>query len=389
MINKYGSEENNPWVYNVPKAFSNIPVRTNTFVGAWTRDIIRYPMYTQRMTRRFEGIWGDLHHFTSIKRMPAHLDMGSLVIATVTDPYAQEAQLFVAHIASNERQGPFTKNLVKHKPPVTDKLVKKIILSSTYWHAGSIDSCGSYIAIPIYNSEESRIVFYKLTYTSPDHSIDSLAINKLNIDIDRRDQESKAVAMTRMADGTFVVAIWGYNSTSKAYGFDFYFSKDGDINNGFDESNHTFLPTELCLNYTGNHNFQNINFVNDYNGKLYLIGLENNFDVDPLRSRKDSISLFEVVIKTVTQAMKHDARCYNPDGITAQARVGSKRPYIAYLTEKHMFCKQGLCTFSAGATIYIPDQQHLIIYALPQWLKNNGTQLAFAQFASLEKTYPQ
>lgn len=389
IINKEGSEENNPWVYDVPQAFSYIPVRTHTFIGAWTDDVIHYPLYTQRMTKRFEGIWGDLNHFNSIKRMPTYLDMGTIVIATGTDPHDQEAQLFIAHIPSEEHHGTFTKNITKNKLPLTDKLIKKITLSSTYWHTGSIDSCGSYIAIPIYNGKDSRIVVYKMEYKSPKHSIENLEIKNLNIDIERDDKESKAVAMTRLADGSFVIAVWGYDQVSKKYGFDFYFSKDNDINNGFDEMNHIFIPTELCMNYQGKHNFQNINFVNDYNGKLYLIGLENTTVMDPLRNYKDSISLFEVVIRTVTPNMKHDAQYYNPNGITALSKIGSKRPYLTYVTEKHMFCKQGLCTFSAGATLYIPDQQHLIIYSLPQWLKNNGKHMVFAQFAPVEKTYPK
>ncbi len=389
MIHKEGSEENNPWVYDVPQAFSYIPVRTHTFLGTWTNDVIHYPLYTQRMTQRFEGIWGDLNHFNSIKRMPAYLDMGTIVIAAGTDPHAQEAQLFIAHLPSENNNGAFRKNMIKNKPPLTDKLIKKIALSSTYWHAGSIDSCGSYIAIPIYNNKDSRIVLYKMKYKDSQHSIENLEINNLNIDINRPELESKAVAMTRTAEGNFVIAVWGYDRTSQKYGFDFYFSKDHDINNGFDEINHIFIPTELCMNYQGKHTFQNINFVNDYNGKLYLVGLENTVGTDPLRNNKDSISLFEVTIRKVTHNMKHDAQSYNPDGITASCPVGSKRPYIRYITEKHMFCKQGMCNFSSGATLYIPDQQHLVIYSLPQWLKNNGTHMVFAQFASTEKTYPK
>jgi len=389
IINKEGSKENNPWVYNVPQAFSYIPVRTHTFLGAWTNDIIHYPLYTQRMTKRFEGIWGYLNHFNGIKRMPEYLDMGTIIIATGTDPHDHEAQLFVTHLPSEKSHGAFTKNMTKNKPPLTDKLIKKIALSSTYWHAGSIDTCGSYIAIPIYNGKGSRVVLYQMEYSSTKHTIEDLEIKNLDICIDRQDQESKAVAITRLADDTFVIAVWSSENASTQQGFDFYFSKDSDIQNGFDTTHHVFIPTKLCMNYQGKHNFQNINFVNDYNGKLYLVGLENTTDMDPLRTRKDSICLFEVVIKNVTSSMKRDAQGYNPEGITAACPIGSKRPYLTYIAEKHMFCKQGICSFSAGASLYIPDQQHLMIYALPQWLIDNGALMAFAQFASIEKTYPK
>jgi hypothetical protein len=91
-----------------------------------------------------------------------------------------------------------------------------------------------------------------MKYKDSKHSIENLEINNLNIDINRPELESKAVAMTRTAEGNFVIAVWGYDHDVTKYGIDFYFSKDHDINNGFDEINHIFIPTELCMNIKEN-----------------------------------------------------------------------------------------------------------------------------------------
>ena len=86
--------------------------------------------------------------------------------------------------------------------------------------------------------------------------------------------------------------------------------------------------------------------------------------------------------------MIDNAKKCDPQGITAQLRVGAKRPYVLFMEEKHMFCKQGICNFGSGATVYIPDQQHILVYSLPYWLADHGKQLTFAQFGSFQKTYP-
>ena len=59
-------------------------------------------------------------------------------------------------------------------------------------------------------------------------------------------------------------------------GLDFYCSKDTDLSHGFDPKDMIHIPTELFCNYKGKNNYQNINFVNDFDGKLYLVALENS-----------------------------------------------------------------------------------------------------------------
>lgn len=388
-IDKTGSIENNPWVYNVPKAFTNIPVRTNGFFSVWTNDIIKPPRYTQTLANRYQGIWGGLNHFQSIKRLPAHLGLGNLIAFAGTDPHTPEAQLFIAQLESQTNNGLFKKNIIKGHPPIKDKLIKKISLGSDYWYVGSMDMAGSYLAIPIYKNNDSRIVFYKISYPNQDNNnIEDLNIEDMHITIERTGMNASAVALTRLSDGYYLLAVWTNDLKGKNKGLDFYCSKDTNIANGFDHHGMIRIPTSLFNNYKGRNNFQNINFVNDYSGTLYLVALENTTSYLPLGSNEDIAALFEIEVRATTKKTIKEAKKYDPRGITAQLNVGAKRPYVLFMMEKHMFCKQGVCNFAAGASVYIPDQQHIFIYSLPYWLADHGKQLTFAQYGSVEKTYP-
>jgi hypothetical protein len=388
-IDHTGSQYNNPWVYDVPQAFLNIPVKTHIFLNIWANNVIKPPRYTQTLANRYEGIWGGLNHFQSIKRMPAHLGMGNFVAILGTDPHMPESQLFIAKLTSQENNEFFKKNTTSKNPPATDKFIKKISLSTDYWHVGSMDMAGSYLAIPMYKNEGSQIAFYEVTksYTS-DTIQEDLNIKDLEIAIERSNMNATAAALTRLLDGYYLLAVWTDGLNDKSKGLDFYCSKDTNITNGFDKQHMIHIPTKLFNNYKGNNNFQNINFVNDDNGNLYLIALENAAPRFPLHSNEDKAYLFEIKVRTTTHKTIKDAKKYDPQGITAQLTAGTKRPYVLYMMEKHMFCKQGSCSFDSGATIYIPDQQHIFLYSIPPCLIDHGNQLTIAQYGSLQKTYP-
>jgi hypothetical protein len=374
-------------VYNVPKAFSNIPVKTGRFLRVWNNNIIEAPRYSQTLANRYQGIWGALNHFQSIKRMPEHLSLGNFVICAGTDPHTPESQLFVAYLDSEKNAGHFEKNTTKKLPPSHDTLIKKITLSDYYWCTGSIDMAGAYLAVPVYNNKDSQILFYHVHAQHQNTAqAKDLELTKLDITIERPTMDAPAAAFTRMADGHYMIAVWSNGPRGK--GLDFYFSKDTDLGHGFEQDSLIHIPATLFCNYTGRNDFQNINFVHDFDGTLYLIALANNSDNGPLRSGVDIADLFEIRVRQASTSMIEDAKKFDPQGVTAQLKVGARRPYVKFVHEKHMFCKQGVCNFSSGATIYVPDQQHIFVYSLPNWLTDHGKQLTFAEYSTLQKTYP-
>jgi hypothetical protein len=389
IIDKAGSTENNPWVFNVLQAFEHIPVRTKVSLNIWTDGLIEPPRYAQTLANRSQGIWGGLNHFQSIKRLPAHLGLGNLVAIAGTDPHTPESQLFIAQIASQPNNELFTKNKVKRHLAPHDKLIKKIGLSEEYWYAGSMDMAGSYLAIPIQKNDASQVLFYQVGYQGTDKkSPENLKVEDLHIAIRRTNTDAQAVALTRLADGYYLLAVWTNGIAGNNKGLDFYCSKDTDITHGFDPQGMIHIPTSLFNNYKRHNNYKNINFINDYNGNLYLIALEKAPSKLPLSSDEDIADLFEIKVRTITEDTVNEAKLYDPKGITAQLRAGMKRPYVLYIQGKHMYCKEGACNFNSGATAYIPDQQHIFIYSLPYWLVERGKQLTFAQYGSIQRTYP-
>lgn len=388
-IDPKGSQYNNPWVYNVPQAFLNIPVKTHIFLNVLTNNVIQSPHYAQTLANRYEGIWGGLNHFQSIKRMPTHLGLGNFIAILGTDPHTPESQLFIAQLSSQKNNEFFRINTSSKSSLPTDKFIKKISLSTDYWHAGSMDMTGAYLAIPMYKNEGSQIAFYEVsTNNTDDTTPQDLNVKDLNIAIERSNMDATAVALTRLQDGFYMLAVWTNGTNDKSKGLDFYCSKDPDITHGFDVKHMIHIPTTLFNNYKGKNNFQNINFVNDNNGKLYLIALENAASRFPLHANQDMAYLFEIKVRTTTHKTIKEAKKYDPHGITAQLTPGTKRPYVLFMMEKHMFCKQGICSFESGATAFIPDQQHIFLYSVPPCLINQGKQLTFAQYGSLQKTYP-
>ena len=249
---------------------------------------------------------------------------------------------------------------------------------------------GSYLAVPLYKNDGSQIVFYKIGYPKGQKPYSTRSFNKqTGYHYRSTIYECICSCIHTLSDGYYLLAVWTDDHHKKIRGLDFYCSKEKNLKNGFDTNSMIHIPTSLFYNYEGRNNFQNINFVNDFDGKLYLIAMANSAASLPLRPGIDIADLFEIRVSTATETMIEDAKKYDPQGITAQLKPGTKRPYVLFMTEKHMFCKQGMCNFSSeGATIYIPDQQNIFIYSLPYWLAGHGKHLTFAQYGSIQKTYP-
>lgn len=375
-----GSAENNPCVYKVEEAFDHIPGKTDQFFSAWTDSVIDTPKYQQIQSNKYKGIWGGSNHFQAIKRLPAYLKLSNYFAITGSDPITPRSQLFIMRIDSSKNDLSLHKNSKHATINQHDNLIRAITLDESYWHAGGIDSVGKYLALAIDNETDSRILFYDILKPAQP--------KRLDVIIERPSRNAIAVGITRLQNGQFVVAVWtdGYKNSSR--GLDFYFSRTTKLLDGFEDHHTIHVPDKSFENFMHQQNYQNISFINDYEGKIYLVGTGNTSATAPLKIGIDHADLFLVEFKQVTPQMMERAMTYEPSGLVAKLSVGSLIPKVTFIKEKHMFCKQGICNFNAGANIYIPDQQHLFLYSLPHWLAKNGTQLNFAQYASIQKTYP-
>lgn len=375
-----GSTDNNPCVYNVERAFDYLPTRTDSFFSVWTDSMIKSPKYQQIQSNQYKGIWGALNHFQAIKRLPEHLNLGTYFAITGSDPITPQSQLFIVNVASGSKHGKFEKQAKSKTPPDTDHFVSSIILDTEYWHAGGIDSAGKYLAITVDNETDSKILFFDIE--------NPVKPKRLKVQIDRPNRNAIAVGLTKLTCGHFVVAVWTDGNNRANRGLDFYFSRTSNLKDGFEDHHTLHVPETAFDNFVQKQTYENINFINDYTGKTYLVGTGNSSSTAPLRIGIDHADLFLVDFTEVTPAMMEQATHYEPSSVVAKLSVGSLIPKVTFVKEKHMYCKQGICNFNAGANIYIPDQQHVYLYALPHWLTRSGQLLNFAQYASVQRTYP-
>ena len=382
IINKEGSETNNPWVFNVPQAFFYIPVKTEKNLALWAQDSIEFPRYCPAGYSRTSRRTGK-DSFSSIKRLPGHLNIGNYLAIIGNNSHTMNPEMFIAKIGSRSKLGLFEKNIIKKRARATDGIVATIPLSSYYTQAGGIDMSGKYLVIPLSKKECSSIIFYDMK--NPEQPL------LLPTSITRNDSNALAAALTQLIDGRFLLAIAtdGPEGTNK--GFDFYFSISTNINDGFDAKSLIHIDKKSFFNYSNPKKctYKTINFVNDYNGSLYLIATFNSPTENPFNIGEDFVHFFEIQLRTVTQDVINRAQKIDPTCITASLTAGSKKPYVWFLQEKHMFCRHNYCNFNISASLYIPDQQHLYIYSLPQWLTEDGKSLYFAQYGSIQKTYPR
>jgi hypothetical protein len=375
-----GSQENNPCVYKVENAFDYIPSRTDQFFAVWADSAIESPKYQQIQSNQYKGIWGGLNHFQSIKRLPEHLGLGNYFAITGSDPIKPVAQLFIVRLDTKNTQGKLAKILINGKPQRNDRLICTLDLGKEYWHIGGIDSAGKYLAVAMSNDNDSKILFFDIS--DPEH------LNQLKTQIDRPLRNSIAVALTRLKNGQFVLAVWtdGHKNTSR--GLDFYFSRSKSLPDGFQDHHTIHIPDTAFDHFMQKQQYQNISFINDFEGNVYLVGTGNTSATAPLKAGIDHADLFLIDFSKITQNKIDRARAYDPSSIVTKLPIGSFLPHVTFIKEKHMYCKQGICNFNAGATTYVPDQQHIYIYSLPHWLCNNGTLLNFAQYAGIQRTYP-
>ncbi len=381
-VNKQGSEENNPWVFDAKKAFSYIPVRSHNFFSIATNDAFMMPHYQTFESSRRRGYWSESNYFCGVKRLPMHLGLGRYLAVIGSNPHIPASQLCIVDMGSQENHHQWDSKLQK-KDRVRDndnKIMKTVTIDKDYWLAGGVDMAGKYLAIPITQGSSSKIVFYDLA--------DPLKPKRIPGSVERLGEHSDAVGITRLSQGNYLLAVWKRGKNRTESGIDFYFSKNSSLAEGFQTDYMVTIPENRFSGTKERFAFRSLNFVHDYADKAYLIATENSTFKDPIPSGVDYICLFDVELYPVTDSIRSHARNLKPNDLVASLPLGSLMPTVNFIEEKHVYCKKGMCSFNAGSSIYIPDQQHIYVYSVPRWVDKTGKALACSQYATIQKTYP-
>ena len=298
---------------------------------------IPWPRYTADTGNGF----GKDNHFQGVQR----LGRGGHLVVSGGDPHRPRcSHVFVVRAASRVARGPWGSNLrFRHRPPERDKIVRTIGVSRKYWHAGGVSVCGDIMALGIEgkkSSDGSRVLFYSMG--DPDDP------RQFAHKIIRKRKKAGAVALTRLENGFFLVAVL----TGKT--IDFYFSRTVDFFDGFSPTLVTWRTAALQVGWGGDENFgkyQTINFVTQSDGRLFLLGLHNTSPAAPVVPGRDYVDLFGVSL---------------PRSVT-RATPSLDTPTITKVGKRQFFCYDGQCNMDGAAGLHVTQSGELVVYSTFHW----------------------
>lgn len=341
----------NPSVSNVEDAFKKINTKGD-YLAAWDNwNAHQYPKRRYQWNRfsisrgfkKFKE--SNKIHFQGIQRLRKR----SYVLISGGDREVPISHLFVIRMGSRAEEGGWGSNRVNgNKPPKEDQLVTTVGADLDLWHVGGISLLGDIVAAPIY-ADNCKIVFY--------HFGDPEKPKKLNVEIDRKSEKAGAVTLTKVND-RYLTAVWQDNK--KPYYFDFYLSKSNNIFDGFQDSVR-IEGDDVRPKIGKNQKYQAVNFVNQVDGKLYLIAMHNTGPAAPYE---------EVGLSPLRWIYK---RRYHPDNFADlyevrlnlqedadQAIAGVE---IEKKDKKEFVCRDKQANMDAASGVYIDSSCSMMIYS--------------------------
>ncbi len=334
-FNPYGGKFNNPLVQNVEQQFNNM-LDNPTTIGAHNPGIIEYPNYIYSGN---DNNFGKDNHFQGIIRFPRHLGLGQYFALSGSDKDDKTSNLFIIKINSQNKRI-FNTNIKKGKPNEYDNIIQNIKLSKSLYHAGGMQTCGQYLAIPLEGRSNGRVWFYKCSERNG-----SLHLKKIYpenpkykyqpLEVRTTSYHAGTVAFIKLSDGYYLVGVWTDDK-----GLFLYESNKPYLKAGFKRI--AILKRNLFQIRNEPPQYQMINFVQDLSGKLYLIGTENTSNISPIINKKRVADLFQIKIKDQNMSIT--------------------------LKNTKTFNARNTSNFDAGCGIYIPNQANMFMYSCHHFL---------------------
>ena len=293
--------------------------------------LIPRPAYRATASNGF----GVANHFQGIQRV------GNYIVISGADAHAPAADLFVARLESD----------------TTAALIGAFTLEDAAWHAGGIAVEGTTLAVPFYGAggedRQSRVRFYDLS--------DPTVPVQLPVAIERPARKAIAVALTRLRNSHWLVAVLsGRDGLPRR--LDLYLSRSTDLTTGFGDPlgwQTAFVSARNGQAPSFSH-FQNINFLRQGDGRLYLIGFHNTFVNIAALPGRDYADLYEVVL---------------PESLSRDESPMLGYPRVVKVANKRLTCGAG-CSLDAAAGAHVdPVMRALSIYATPGWIGGDTLRL--------------
>jgi hypothetical protein len=338
----------NPVVPDVMKAYRAIETQ-----GDYLRvhDGGQFP--EMRYTASVDNDVGLNNHFQGLQR----LGRGKYLVISGGDTHSNAnfkrcSHVFVVKMGSRLAGSSWGSNIVQRRiPPANDSVVQTIGIDGRLWHAGGMSIVGDILAVPVesFAPERSRIVFFNLRVPEKPKQFPHT--------IERMRAKAGAVAMTRLANEHYLLAVWS-DSDAKPKRLDIYLSKSTDFMDGFHNAPVTWYHTDVLAigglepNFS---DFQTVNFVTQEDGRLFLAGLHNTSGQAPTVPGRDYVDLFEVGL---------------PDSLTGSDPVLGV-PAITKVAKQQFFCNDQQANMDSAAGVYIDGNGRMNVYAAWHWRSDN------------------
>ncbi len=328
-------------VKGVPERFDAIRAADGVPLAFWP-DRIPRPHY--------EPNFADDNHFQGIQR----LRDTNYVVLSGSDSGAH-AHLFVVHMASQPAKGSWTSNFRREKaqPFDDDQVVQVVRLSETMAHAGGLSTWGDVLAVAVegLHTRTSMVLFLQMKDPEKPRAFNALSR------IIRPTKPAGAVALTRFDNGRYLAAT--HHPEGKRQHLDFYLSRSATLNDGWCD------PPVATWESRKFRAYQNLNFLCDADGSLYLVGTHNTCtscaEMFPLPFlSRDFADLWRVRFPIDIAALP---AC--PTG-------GVMTPELKKVAGRRFRPRKYYGQFSAGAGFYVDAQAGLFLYACDLWIRPHG-----------------
>lgn len=283
--------------------------------------------------------FADDNHFQGIVRLPDT----AYVLLSGSDSRAH-AHLFVVHMASRPAKGAWGSNFDpdRDRPFDEDRLVRVLRLSETMEHAGGLSTWGDVVAVAVegLHTHTSMVVFLRMTDPEKPRAF------RPSAHIVRPDRPAGAVALTRLDDGRYLAAV--HHPEGKRQHLDFYRSRTAALNDGWGDGPVASWSSRKFRAY------QNLNFLRDAGGALYVVGTHNTCPACP--------ELLPLPFLSRDFADLWRVEGPSGDGTVRLDKVRGRR----------FRCRKYYGQFSAGAGVYVDARAGLFLYACDLWVRPHG-----------------
>jgi hypothetical protein len=237
--------------------------------------------------------------------------------------------------------------------PDNEKVVKMLKINDItsnqheqgYWHAGGISRLRDIYVVPLESKTDSKIRFYFLDSSNSFYHLASAEIPRVG-------DKAGAVTICRFKSDRYLIAVWQDGNRNGTQNIDFYLSRTTSILDGFLDPVRWYYRD--CLSSDDiDITYQNIQFVLQDNGDLFLIGMENKSNAAP-KVKGENVA--ELLAITFDQNMVDDQVTH---------------PFIPSIrmVNKKIFPYSFLFNFDAGSSVYIDKNKEITLYATFHYLR--------------------